>query len=55
MSKYRHECPDWDYLEIDESMTEFGCCTCEFDGEAHEIRQAHMDALDEYNESQDLL
>lgn len=24
----KHECPDWDYLEIDETDPEFECCTC---------------------------
>lgn len=26
----KHECPDWDYLEIDEKDPEFECCTCNF-------------------------
>jgi hypothetical protein len=51
MSKFRHECPDWDYLEIDEDMTEFGACTCNCGPEAREIKEAHNDALDEYNEN----
>jgi hypothetical protein len=25
---YRHFCPDWDYMEIDETSPEFACCTC---------------------------
>lgn len=28
MSKYKHECPAWDYAEIDEDMTEFAFCEC---------------------------
>lgn len=24
-----HECPDWDYMEIDDTMPEWECCTCE--------------------------
>jgi hypothetical protein len=39
MSKFRHECPDWDYLEIDEDAPEFGVCTCEMGQEAAEIRE----------------
>lgn len=49
MSKFRHECPDWDYLQIDESDAEFGACTCPFGQEAAEIREAHNDVLDAYN------
>lgn len=25
---YRHWCPDWDYLPIDDTVKEFECCTC---------------------------
>jgi hypothetical protein len=25
---YRHWCPDWDYLPIDETCEEFKCCIC---------------------------
>lgn len=27
MSK-RHFCPDWDYMEIDDTCPEFECCLC---------------------------
>lgn len=26
--KFRHWCPDWDGMPIDETMDEFDCCTC---------------------------
>lgn len=26
--KYKHYCPDWDFLPIDETCPEFNCCTC---------------------------
>lgn len=26
--KFRHWCPDWDYLPIDDTVKEFECCTC---------------------------
>lgn len=26
--KYRHNCPEWDEMEIDEYDIEFGACAC---------------------------
>lgn len=26
--KYQHWCPDWDGLPIDDTVSEFDCCTC---------------------------
>jgi hypothetical protein len=26
--KYKHFCPDWDFLAIDETHGEFECCSC---------------------------
>lgn len=52
MSKFRHDCPDWDYMEIDEDDAEFGACTCDYGPEAHEIREAHLVRLDAYNEAE---
>mgnify|MGYP005825685599 CR=1 len=26
--KYKHYCPDWDYLELDETCQEFVFCLC---------------------------
>jgi hypothetical protein len=40
--KFRHECPDWDYLEIDESDAEFGVCSCELGPEAEEYKEARQ-------------
>ena len=32
--RFRHWCPEWDDLPIDETMPEFECCTCySVDGE----------------------
>ena len=29
VGKYRHYCPDWDLLPIDDTcIAEFACCTC---------------------------
>ncbi len=28
-----HWCYDWDGLPVDETTSEFDCCTCEFDDE----------------------
>jgi hypothetical protein len=55
MSQFQHECPDWDYLVIDASDAEFDACTCNFGPEAEEIKTAHNDALDAYNEAKDIL
>lgn len=35
--KLHHECPDWDFMEIDENDPEFASCTCEW--EDHEAAQ----------------
>jgi len=26
--KFKHFCPDWDYMAIDETCPEFDACTC---------------------------
>ena len=31
--KYKHYCPDFDYLPIDETCTEFEYCLCEWEEE----------------------
>lgn len=28
MSRFKHECTDWDFMEIDVDWPEFECCTC---------------------------
>lgn len=28
--QYKHFCPDWDYMAIDETCPEFEACGCEF-------------------------
>jgi len=30
--KFKHFCPDWDFMAIDENCPEFEACTCEFKG-----------------------
>jgi hypothetical protein len=35
MTNYRHQCPDWDYLEIDYDSPEFDCCTCNIDSDGN--------------------
>lgn len=32
--RFVHLCPDWDYLEIDETVSEFECCACSLEGRA---------------------
>ena len=31
MALYKHFCPDWDFLEIDDECEEFNTCTCKID------------------------
>ena len=31
--KYKHYCPDFDYLPIDETCFEYQFCKCEFENE----------------------
>ena len=28
VGEYRHWCPEWDYLPVDETCEEFTCCLC---------------------------
>jgi hypothetical protein len=30
MNKFKHYCPDWDFMLIDRHDSEFECCTCDF-------------------------
>ena len=30
MNKFRHHCPDWDFMQIDRYDPEFNSCTCNF-------------------------
>ena len=30
MNKFKHHCPDWDFMLIDRHDSEFECCTCDF-------------------------
>ena len=30
MNKFKHYCPDWDFMLIDSHNSEFECCTCDF-------------------------
>jgi hypothetical protein len=37
---YKHECPDWDYAEIDETMPEFECCLCYKENEQNDTEKS---------------
>jgi hypothetical protein len=30
---YKHCCPEWDFMEIDDTMDEFEACLCEIDSD----------------------
>jgi hypothetical protein len=52
MSKFRHECPEWDFMEIDEQDMEFIACACfPNDPEALKWSEEHQQELDRHNES----
>lgn len=36
---YKHECPEWDYAEIDETMPEFECCLCYKENEQNDTEK----------------
>lgn len=49
-SIFYHECPDWDFLEIDETYDEFISCNCRFpdhDDEADDIRVALLAEMEQ--------
>lgn len=48
--KYNHECPEWDYLLINESMSEFHCCSCYNDEDAKIFSRMHSDYQHAMNE-----
>jgi hypothetical protein len=33
LALYKHLCPDWDFLEIDDECEEFNACTCKIDSD----------------------
>ena len=37
--KYAHWCPEFDYLPIDETVTEFEYCLCEFEEDNDSITE----------------
>lgn len=45
--KYRHYCREWDYLEIDETITEFSCCSCYDEQEFQELRKIQRKIIDD--------
>ncbi len=46
MFKYRHECPEWDYMLIDESfLCEISCCTCFHDNEFIEFKSIVIEEI----------
>lgn len=50
--KFLHECPDWDYLEIDEYMGEFASCACDFGQMNEEAELFRYDRLSEIEQNQ---
>jgi len=52
MSKrYEHECPDWDFMVIDEDSAELVGCSCFSDPEFLAVREGHSKELDRANEA----
>lgn len=48
--RYAHECPDWDFMKLDEDSAELVGCSCFSDLEFLAIREAHSKELDRLNE-----
>lgn len=52
LSRFAHECPDWDFMDIDETCSEFGGCACDFgddNEQADMYREQWMQELDALN------
>ena len=48
--KFKHFCPEWDFLGIDETYFEFASCLCFLDNpEAKEIQNRMWETIDEFN------
>lgn len=48
VGKFKHWCPDWDYLPIDETCAEFMACLCyEEESEAQAIKEKMIAEYDE--------
>ncbi len=46
MSRFKHECPEWDYMEIDETCPEFSCCYCEWGNpQIQELKKKYQELL----------
>ena len=41
--QFDHECPEWDYMRIDESCFEFFCCPCYKTDDAKIFKNMHND------------
>jgi hypothetical protein len=52
--RYKHECPDWDLMELDENSAELVGCSCYSDPEFLAIREGHSSELDRINEASEL-
>jgi hypothetical protein len=53
VKRYEHECPDWDFMNIDEDSAELIGCSCFSDSEFLGIREGHSRELDRINELAD--
>jgi hypothetical protein len=48
--RYKHECPDWDFMELDENSMELIGGSCFSDPDFLAIRARHSDELDRLND-----
>ncbi len=39
---YRHYCPDWDFMAIDEHSPELEGCTCDFTKQARQVSPSEV-------------
>jgi hypothetical protein len=42
--RFAHNCPDWDYMPLDETLGEFAYCSCYLDNEAARYEQSERRA-----------
>lgn len=54
MTKFRHECAEWDFMVIDENDLEFLACSCFDEPEARAASEARSKELDAYNEGRSI-
>jgi hypothetical protein len=45
MPNYKHQCPEWDFMEIDADWPEFEACICNIDSDGRGPKYRHGDRV----------